>query len=1057
MQNSKIKIVYIMLILIFTSVLPISVSSSNNSIPFWNKEWSYRQEIQLTIETNDSYAKYQPIDIRLNFNNPCWTKNENDTSVRVCCWNGKKWFELESQIYDLNFIESNYLQDCGLIFLVPEIANGEEKYYVYYDDNEKPSPNYLDHVVIEDSTYSFSPISSISIDANYYGIKEDGFYIYGVGQKGNLLNRAFSQIVVKQKKGREKIDVLDSDQIVSLAFSYYYGDKEGDESSSDQLFISKEIIIDGNLMVEFGIKSESKRRDIITTALYRYYYNPSDEKRLSVRVKHEMLESVIVKGKENIDGRFGMMASFKSRSPTIDKLNVGDIYPYLHFFGENDKVNEFRMNLDPESKKREWIVSYKDDADLGKEAWIAYGGGPNGKVNSIIFSSEKDVLKSGIDERDGIQIKVAEKEYFDFLNAEVDYASINFGRNSFEKGYSHDLRIPEDLIVMFDAELFSSDKGGYEIVRKEAKIYQQLVNYRYFSEESTFEKEQKTRELTVFTYLGGTRFAYPRLSNITGNFFPIMWIELFQDGKKILSGEANKPLFFRYRSYKIFPKVIEGDYLIKVFWKLDHSNKFFTGAKAVTINKNTRIHIFCSWERPIHVTFVDQYGNGIQGVKAVLLNKNGIIFNENTTDETGSVVLKAPFSIGDPYFLQAFYKDLIVHEGHVRNSVTKLGLKLDLELYDLIVKVEDKFKLPPGVEITPTLSKAIGEEVVQLVPTEIERGFYFFEKIPSGDYKIQVAFANFIDEKIINIPDNGDSAVIRFSAAFDLSIELFDSQANPLIDTEINFKVYRDGKKILESNERDLYLPPAFYTIDAYHNGKSVGIKDVNFTSNRNVKLITTLSSPLPLIIFGSILFFVGIIVVLAIKKLIPLTTLLKFMAVSFLIIALIQPWWGLYGSSTQPIVERNTLMFLNPQVMIESISYDSRTNYNIAEMPELFVDFLGIILIVTYLICLLLVLSFISKRFDKKHYSLILNFLALILIIGILFTFYFGTSKVTEASIGNVIGEGLLNLELEETVLIHSYWGFASGFYLIIISGILVIFTIFIEIKNFYIKQRKW
>ena len=204
MRISKVSIAYVMLILIFSSVLPMSVSSSNNSIPFWNKDWAYRQEIQLPIATNDSFAKYQPIDIRMIFNNPCWTKNENVTSVRVCCWNGEKWFELESQIYDLSFIDSNHLQECSLIFLVPEIANSDEKYFVYYDDNEKPAPNYLDHVSIEDSTYSFSPISSISIEANYFGIKEDGFYIYGVGQEGNLLNRAFSQIVVKQKKGRVK-------------------------------------------------------------------------------------------------------------------------------------------------------------------------------------------------------------------------------------------------------------------------------------------------------------------------------------------------------------------------------------------------------------------------------------------------------------------------------------------------------------------------------------------------------------------------------------------------------------------------------------------------------------------------------------------------------------------------------------------------------------------------------------------------------------------------------------------------------------------------------------
>ncbi|MFW6149458.1 MAG: carboxypeptidase regulatory-like domain-containing protein, partial [Atribacterota bacterium] len=166
----------------------------------------------MPIPTNDSYAKHQPIDIRLNFENPCWTKNETETSIRVCYWNGKQWFELESQIYDLNFIDTEHIQECSLVFLVPEIANGNEKYYVYYDDTKKNPPNYKDHVSVEDSYYSYSPISSISAKAKYYGIKEDGYYVYGVGQEGKLLDRAFSQIVIKQKRESKKMDILDSDQ-----------------------------------------------------------------------------------------------------------------------------------------------------------------------------------------------------------------------------------------------------------------------------------------------------------------------------------------------------------------------------------------------------------------------------------------------------------------------------------------------------------------------------------------------------------------------------------------------------------------------------------------------------------------------------------------------------------------------------------------------------------------------------------------------------------------------------------------------------------------------------
>ena len=60
-------------------------------------------------------------------------------------------------------------------------------------------------------------------------------------------------------------------------------------------------------------------------------------------------------------------------------------------------------------------------------------------------------------------------------------------RNSYEKGESHDLKIPEDLIVEFDAELFTTETGGYTTVQKESEIYQELVSYRHLPENTFFD------------------------------------------------------------------------------------------------------------------------------------------------------------------------------------------------------------------------------------------------------------------------------------------------------------------------------------------------------------------------------------------------------------------------------------------------------------------------------------------------------------------------------------------------------------------------------------------
>jgi len=185
MQINKLVAAYLILILLVSSVLTISVSSESDPPSFWNESWSYRQEIKIPVSTDNSYVKYQPIDIRTEFEKNCWAKNENEHSVRVCCWDGNIWHELESQIYHLNFTDADHIYSCGLVFLIPEIADGKERYFIYYDDNEKPSPNYIDHVSITDEYYYYEPISGISVEGDYYKITEDNYIIYVVGQNGS--------------------------------------------------------------------------------------------------------------------------------------------------------------------------------------------------------------------------------------------------------------------------------------------------------------------------------------------------------------------------------------------------------------------------------------------------------------------------------------------------------------------------------------------------------------------------------------------------------------------------------------------------------------------------------------------------------------------------------------------------------------------------------------------------------------------------------------------------------------------------------------------------------
>ncbi|HEC94692.1 MAG TPA: carboxypeptidase regulatory-like domain-containing protein, partial [Thermoplasmatales archaeon] len=132
------------IILSFIPIFPQSAASGIESLPF-------KQAITVPIDTSWDEAKHQPIDIRIEFTNPCWAKNETLHSVRVCYDDGTGLTEIESQIYGLEFIDNSHIKACNLVFLIPAEANGKEKYYVLYDDSETPPPNYPDHLKVEDT------------------------------------------------------------------------------------------------------------------------------------------------------------------------------------------------------------------------------------------------------------------------------------------------------------------------------------------------------------------------------------------------------------------------------------------------------------------------------------------------------------------------------------------------------------------------------------------------------------------------------------------------------------------------------------------------------------------------------------------------------------------------------------------------------------------------------------------------------------------------------------------------------------------------------------------
>ena len=67
--------------IILSILVPSTISTDNSQ--WWDENWSFRQEISIPINTTSTHTHYQPIDIFIEFDNPCWAKNEKEHSVRV--------------------------------------------------------------------------------------------------------------------------------------------------------------------------------------------------------------------------------------------------------------------------------------------------------------------------------------------------------------------------------------------------------------------------------------------------------------------------------------------------------------------------------------------------------------------------------------------------------------------------------------------------------------------------------------------------------------------------------------------------------------------------------------------------------------------------------------------------------------------------------------------------------------------------------------------------------------------------------------------------------------
>ncbi|EMR73985.1 hypothetical protein MBGDN05_00358 [Thermoplasmatales archaeon SCGC AB-539-N05] len=1074
------KLVISLLLVNLILLSSVSLSSLANNQPWWDDDWSFNQEIYIPIDTSDENAKFQPIDVRVEFDHPCWAKNEMEHSVRVIFQNGDNVEEIESQIYDLIHGDNDYITACSLVFLIPEEANGGGRYYIYYDDEEKNSLGYMDHIEIKESYYYYEPILGYFFESHYYEIIEDGTVVYAISQDGERVGVGIAQQVMKLKSISDKVVPSNSEAAASFDFWYYYGQGIGDHRSTSEQLISKNIVVDGNLMVECSIVSGTDKGDVQTAATYRYYYCPHMEnKRLCVHVKHEIVKKLTVATGTNFDGVYGSIQCGKMKSNPIQELNFGEILPYLHVYTEQEVIQEYPVNTDPEYIPHDWhipVLTTEDDIDLGSKAWVSFDEGETGTAHALILDSNS-VVTSGTDEQDGVQVKAYESDYPHLPGFESNTVAFQYTRNSYEKGFTQDLEIPEDFIVEYDAEFFSTKTGGYNTVNKEADIFQSLVKMRpsLMEEISSDDNQEGTCSLEVSVHLASSMPMGSILSLLTGKNFPYISAELYRDDVLLSTGiggrlptnpfssfEDTKLIdkiklawgIFDWRNSSFFKKIrfenlYPSRYLIKIYKEnpVFGKERKYIGYKIIDVAEDTKTHVFCKHEGRLQVSVFEQKDKGVEDAKVWLMSDN-IVIAEDITDQNGLSTIKAPCNPLENYILKIVYKGFVIHKefiklGYVR-SVIPVKKSVNIELYDFTLKVTDTWGLTSEIELNSIITSDEMEEPLRILGEKISHGSYLFPRIYPGTYHIELTYKSFVLKESVQISAEEEISLV-FPAEYTVKTSVLDSRGNPLNDAKI--LVSRASKKIEKYVDEDGFLsfslPPSVYTVTVCLNDDVIGMRKITVLSDRTIDLITNSKPIYPIVITGIAGFFAVLFMFFAFKKK-DILVFLKVTAMVLAIVALIYPWWGIHGSTSN--VETFTSMYTLPVKFVTITIYSNVIAGELVSLPEIFVGVMNLLPLLTFVGCILIISSIVFKQFDKKRLSLLSLSSASVVLIGSLLTFSYAMSEIASVGVGGFLGSGNLDITIPGEGTYENMfcsWGPGIGLYLYVLSAIITLFIV--------------
>jgi hypothetical protein len=461
----------------------------------------------------------------------------------------------------------------------------------------------------------------------------------------------------------------------------------------------------------------------------------------------------------------------------------------------------------------------------------------------------------------------------------------------------------------------------------------------------------------------------------------------------------------------------------------------------IEVSRDKFKYVVCTWEKNIKIITRNQNNERIGNIDLELY-KNNLLILRNNTNNNEDTFMKVSFNLFSPYVLKGYYKGFVIYDENIPRFSRNVNINLDL--YDLTINVKDDLGFSPGVNVRPYLKSHHMGTPIELTPENLGGGKFLFKNLPASDYTLFISYGRFSNELDINVPDDENSQVIKFTATFDLRNEVLDSRGSPINCKDLRINIKRDGvliKSLISPN--DVFeLPPGKYTVDVYSEGNLIGSKNVDLTNDKNLKIITKVEPIIPVLITGIVFILILEFLVLLIFKRISFNTFLKLFAMTLVILSLFQPWWALNATNYNTQAEKNSEMFLYPQTMIETITVDNKEYFELATLPEMFTNFLGTLLLIIYSGIILLVASFIPNILLKRRFFIILITASILFMVLVALAFSIGMSLITELTLGRLNGTGPIDVSLPngEIVNMQASWGLGTGFYLCVFSALILI-----------------